>query len=780
MKKEYNETALEYFHENWLKGLPVPKDALEQMEEAGLLTKGSSIVSLDSGISKPNPYIINPSQADSGREDVRGAGSIQFSRLDESYSYDGVTRDNFEKLFDYAPFKNSGKEILKKDWLPESTVYHKDDFYNWVNSITFDGFQNRIDYNKFNLYRQQAYQWLCEYDYESNYRSQRDKNEFRQREFNRKKANSLYSANKMLYMQDGSIGDGIVPFIAEAAQEIVLYLLDSNYSGVATKGRQIGFSTIFGFWGANKISHYKNYFLKYIAIDEEKTEEIFNDKIKYAYSNFDDMYRFYTDDDGKIKDLAINNRDNLLRLGKKTSKGDISGQNSRIKVEAPTVYAINGGSPQAAFVDEAMAIPILSRMLKEQRPTMFAKDPRTGRMEIKRMLWMFSTGGVEDRSQKIFEAEVMSIIKRWKKKDFGGGMIPLFFDWTARPGITPRIYLNEMEEYYSKEGPEAESSRVQFHQHYPQSLEDVFLSSNATLLSIKYITERLNTCWSLDESIKPEVGYFEPVFDISSPNPEGSYLPYKITGAKFVKSDDAVMDPSKKCVTIFLHPENTWRYRYYAGTDPTHSVNATSEMSTSVWDEFYKTLAATVSVDHIDYKERFLQCALMSLYYHHDGAPCPELVEKNIGTAYCGFKESIMLDSNLILTSELPDLYRSSTDKHGYGIDKKRGEKKKNIINAMYELYSVYGPRIFIAKFWYQHKTFVKKITRSGEESYGPANGELYRDDALDSSTFSYICRKCFPGVEPIETSSEDSTRLASSGSLSRFYYDENYNLRVI
>ena len=106
MKKEYNETALEYFHENWLKGLPVPKDALEQMEEAGLLTKGSSIVSLDSGISKPNPYIINPSQADSGREDVRGAGSIQFSRLDESYSYDGVTRDNFEKLFDYPPFKH--------------------------------------------------------------------------------------------------------------------------------------------------------------------------------------------------------------------------------------------------------------------------------------------------------------------------------------------------------------------------------------------------------------------------------------------------------------------------------------------------------------------------------------------------------------------------------------------------------------------------------------------------------------------------------------------------
>lgn len=779
MPRKYNDTALAYYHENWLKGLPIPPDALPQLEEAGLIDKAVSIKGTESVMPKPKPYIMKGVEEEQ-RVDVKSeTGGIQFNNLDESYSYDGVSRNNFEKLFDYAPFKNDGQKIEKSIWVPESTVHHADEFYEFISSITFDKFQNRKEYDKLNLYRKQAYQWLCEYRSETDCRTQSAKNELRQLEFSRKRENSLYALNKMLYLQDGSFEDGRVPFIAEPAQEIILYMLDCGYSGVATKGRQIGFSSVFGGWASNKICHYNNYFLKYIAIDEEKTEEIFADKIKYAYSNFDDMYRYYTAPDGKIKDLAINNSDNFLRIGIKNSKGDISGQNSRIKVEPPTVYAINGGSPQAAFVDEAMAIRILSRMLKEQRPTMYAKDPKTGRMEIKRMLWMFSTGGVEDRSQKIFEAEVMSIVKRWKKKDFGGGMVPLFFDWTARPGITPRIYLNEMEEYYSKEGPEAEASRIQFHQHYPQSLEDVFLSSNSTLMSIKYITERLNTCWSLDERLKPVVGKFEPIYDHSSPTEEGAYLPYKVIGARFVEGTKDDENPNNKCVTIFLHPEDNWMHRYYAGTDPTQSVNASSDMSTSIWDELYKTLAATVNVAHIDYKQRFLQCALMSLYYKNTkGEVPPELVEKNIGTAYVSFKEGLRLDNNLVLTAELPDLYKSKTDKYGYGIDKRRGEKKRNIINAMYELFDVYGDRIFIDKYWYQHKTYVREITKSGEESYGPANQELYRDDALDSATFSYICRKCFPGLEPVAIEQKESQARSLSGGLSRYYYDKDYRLR--
>ena len=53
------------------------------------------------------------------------------------------------------------QKISKEDWMPESLTRHSDAFFNWINSITYGYFPNKLEYDKFELYKAQAYRWMA-------------------------------------------------------------------------------------------------------------------------------------------------------------------------------------------------------------------------------------------------------------------------------------------------------------------------------------------------------------------------------------------------------------------------------------------------------------------------------------------------------------------------------------------------------------------------------------------------------------------------------------------
>lgn len=656
----------------------------------------------------------------------------------------------------------SGKkiEISRTDWAPKSVNEHEQDFIEWIDSINA-GFATRGNYRKFNLYCQQAYQWIAENDSLSNYLDYEDRENYKDREIERCAENTLYFLNRYLKLKESTLAAGTRDYKAMEAQVILIYLFDCGYSVYLGKPRQIGATSTLGGCAIAKTMFKRNHFMKFVTESDTKGMEIFEDKIKYPFSEFPEWMR----------DESRNDSGHKIVLGTKDKKGDRGGTNSNIDVVAPSKTAVSGGTPQVAFIDEAGNISILTQIIEDARPTSFGLNEKTGKMERMRQIFVWGTGGEMERGGKAFERELMNAMKAWKERRFALGVVPLFFDWTSRPGITQEIYDQEKEVAYSKEGAEAEASRILFRQQYPSCIEDMFVTSAGTLVSQEYIATNLNRIFKTKAVMKPKYGYFEPIYG-EIEQPEGSDVPFNIIGANFIPL--SVGDP-RASVTIFQEPKQGWRDRYFQGTDPIASDTGLSNMASSIWDNYYKTISAVVNYRISDYREVFLQTMLLGVYYDWEkGVGVPELIEANIGTAYKEYKTNKGRFDTLVFNTELPDQLKVGNNSgNQVGVDNK-GARNKIIINLLTELILAFGEKIYIEIFWLQLKTFVSKATAKGNETWGPIDRKIYKDDVLFSSVFSYICAQCFPLLKPhkMEDDNKDKPKFISA-----LDYDKNYNI---
>ena len=99
------------------------------------------------------------------------------------------------------------------------------------------------EWKLFNEYRRQAYSWINANYHISNNWTYDQKVEFVQKERARCLTNSLYLANKHLWLKDSDdVFSGEIKFKAWTAQEVVLFLMDLGLSLIIAKLRQIGFS----------------------------------------------------------------------------------------------------------------------------------------------------------------------------------------------------------------------------------------------------------------------------------------------------------------------------------------------------------------------------------------------------------------------------------------------------------------------------------------------------------------------------------------------------------
>jgi hypothetical protein len=631
------------------------------------------------------------------------------------------------------------EEIQVSEWMPASTTEHTKEFIDWISSINIYGFSKRKSYTLLNLYRQQAYTWISENKSLSDFDDEGEREDYMLSEIGRCRDNTLYFANKYGYYKDGNAENGEAKFIAAKAHEIMFYLNDAGYSQAITKGRQMAATTTQMICDLKDVVFKRNYFMKFITEDKEKAQEIFEDKLKFPFSKLPEWMR----------PSVLNDRENFFKIGIRDEKGDREGVNSSIRVVAPKTTAISGGAPNKAKIDEAGNIGILSKMIEDQRPTMLWYNPATKKIQVKRQLIFWGTGGELEKGGKAFETEFMAIWNAWQENNFSSCIVPIFFDWTARPGIKQEDYDREKKVAYSKVGPEAKESIVKFHQTMPITLSDVFKTTGKTLVDEEFISSNKRRISDAFVSFNKEGksltkrGFFEPIYDESQPNNEHAYLPFKIIDANFIPTED--FDP-RATVTIFMEPNKKWVNRYFQGTDPIMSDSGVSEFASAIWDKSGKTIPAIVSFRSNDPNEAYLQSTLLGLYYDvskYGKTSVKELIESNIGPPYTQFKKTHGFEDCMIINTELPDYLVNHSNKNtGIGIDNKN-PRTSIIINKLHEMISGYANYIYIERIFTQLETFVCTMTASGNETWGPSNKKYFRDDILFACVYAYICGEC-------------------------------------
>jgi len=636
-------------------------------------------------------------------------------------------------------WRTNYQEVRFDEWQDQwSILDYPDDFWKWVNSIN-TSFQKMVYLRPFERYVMQAHYWLHN-DRTTiyNYQSREDQIAYIEREKIRS-ANTLYFANKYGWLKDGNAPTGEVKFDAFPAQEVVFYLLDLYISMLIAKGRQIGMTSALSISGIKEVNIRKNYFLKYIACDKEKTLEIFNDKFKDGFSIFASHYPWFASS-------FLADAKNEIKTGVKTEKGRVKGRNSRILVDTPSKNAINGGSPQRSMIDEIGLIDngSFSPMLNEGRPTLYMFNPENGKLELRRQVIGWGTGGDMEKGGGAMEVEFRAALEAWKDKDYSHAMIPLFFDWTARPGATKENYEAEKRFYYRKAEKEKDPNQIiQFHQAWPSSIDDVFMRNSKTLVDREVIVSNIDIVLELMSRDEIQFGYFEPIYDTANKYHENFIVPHPIVGARFVPTQD-LADPR---TTAFISRKPArWKHRYFQGIDPINSETGKSKFASTIWDKHLGEVSSGVFYRERRYQNCYIQALLQKIYYGHThGRGVMTLIENNIGDDLYNTWDSLGWSVDIIANIALPHHFRSrgsGTTMKWWGISN-RTNTAGNIIGATVDLLQAYPKGIRNLWFWHNMKTFVEKELNQSqthrETRWQAQNKDIDFDDQIFSTTFSYI-----------------------------------------
>lgn len=630
------------------------------------------------------------------------------------------------------------KAIKREDWYPNwERPYVDDEFREWILSF-YDGFDKKKKYWRFELYKKHAAQ-LIESDEIEDYEHYEDQIAYIIKETNKCAANTLYGVNKYGWIKEGNDEDaGEIKFTAEESQEILAFIQDLDLSYILGKGRQIGATTFSTLSIINKINVKKNYFIKYIANSDEKGMEIFNDKIKDGFSLFASKYPWFASS-------ILNDSTKMLRLGKKSTKGKVTGRNSKIQLNTPSKNAINGGSPQEVYVDEIGLIDNMSfsPMLNEGRPTQYMYNPKTKKLELKRKLYCWGTGGEMGKGGSQMESEFRAALEAFKNKDYSYGLVPIFFNWRARPGVTIEIYKAEKKRLYRKAEIEKDDSHiVQFHQAYPDTIDDVFMRNHKTFIPKDVIHAGMMRTINLNNSGKVKYGYFKPLYDYTVKYPETFKIPYKIIGATFVETS-GISDPLTTCF-IAGEPKK-WLYRYFQGIDPINSETGKSKFSSVIWDKVDACDVSGVFYREQDYQLCYIQSILQRLYFGcGDPTSIEWLLENNIGDDMFNFADNLgfVKNNKPVPQMALPPYMRNKSAGKWWGISNKT-HSSSAIFSYMKELSDAYHRNINAQWFFAQAKTFVEKDVSSAsgqrETRWQAQNKEVDYDDYLFAITFAYI-----------------------------------------
>ena len=683
-------------------------------------------------------------------------------------------KDDFA-VSEFVKVRKHMKAVTKADWTIENVFEIPPDVYKMIMTINqgWQYFQKTDGWDRFNMYRQQAYGWMQD-DFKYDPNAPMDiQLAFVKAERERCLENSLYLLNKYMWLKDPDDKiKGETKFKAWKSQEALLFFIDLGLSLMVGKLRQIGLTTVIGGLMGLRTMLSKNFYCKMCAQKGDKSEEIFDAKIKFPISKMEPF----------MKPTIANWATEKVRFGYTGGKGESASTESIFEVCAPAVDAINGGTPAVTLLDEIGYMKLFGSIMEQGRPTMFKYDPVKNVMKMTKQVIAWGTGGSISSSGSDMEVEWKAAKVALQLRNFRHGIIPLFLNYYCKPGHDDKFYLQEKEYYYAKKKePGKTDPRIAFHQSFPITEDDMFLQSANTVISIAQINlqiERINKKIAAEKLVERR-GYFEPIYNTEKPRGESAYVPYEIIGARFVPADESMIneDSPFACISIYDMPE-PFRNRYYKGTDPIVTSSGHSRFSTTIKDKKHgKRTAAKMNYKSEDYRYEYLQSLLLNLYYspEYGGRKLgiDELLEFNVGGEYYNFCRDLgyggIFTGNKMLSSNL------QTSTMDIGISKK-GHNATAIVNRLEEMLIETASQIDSIDFWIQCKTFVKKETPTGFK-YEPENKKIHWDDEIDSETYAYIAIECFQHM-PITALNSQSMNYKEKSKL-KYYYDANYNLRI-
>jgi|GEM_PF-6712999 hypothetical protein len=627
------------------------------------------------------------------------------------------------------------------------------EFWEWINSIN-SGFQNRIGYSKYNIYRQQYQQWMEEKDDITGYSTIEGKKAYAKKLIGRFRNNSLYYLDKIHAYRKKGTTTGFSRYISLDAQKIFAFLIDSEYNLEIGKARQIWFTTTAFGIALCKTLYNKSFQAILVTSDGSKAEKTFNEKCKEPYYNIP----YYL----KPKKLA---EDTKTTIGFHKKRHEQEGGGSLIAILPPSDTVFNAYSPNLAFVDEQGLIDCIDGMIGNWEPTMKQYSHELNKRVRAGQICLWGTSDV--KNNPAFQHVFMNYYNRWMEMDFSGRMVPLFLNVFARAGMTEKEYQEEYDKAYRTQGVKRDDAIRMFHQSYPKVIEDMWMNTADTIIPLTEINRHIERCNMVKADNMCKYGYMTPILDSAQKRTDD--VGYKIVGANFVQTNDAA-DP-RNTVFIYRDPEKFWKHRYYKGTDPIAGMQGTSDFATAIWDEELHTVCAGMAWRSTNHKYVFLQSLLLGLWYD---PMIPELVEINVGQNYFDYCDDKGFGRLFIPNTALHPEFQSDVT---IGIRKSRGNIPQHLASNLFLMLDQYAGNIWTPKLFTQLRTYVKKEVKNPSSGsidiYKVDDARFNKDDFIDACNYAFLCANgtyIYKKPKFIQATEMKKRKF-------RYEFDENYNM---
>jgi hypothetical protein len=641
-----------------------------------------------------------------------------------------------------------GKEITKKDWLPEGAPEEVTDELRRFVLSGIPRFDKLVAYEPFWLYCEQARRWGPTANKMEDMLTDAQQEAYSEQEFWRADENKLYACDSYAYIKDDSVASGMRKYYASTPQALLLFAKDCGFSFGLLKGRQAAItSTLIA--AAVVTAMVKPSYKGAMVVDKVDTGKgLMKEKFKPTLQMLPDWWK----PDPEQSEPIWNPMSVVIDFEKQTSKVEKRRYSASFDLfPSSDSQSVNSNTPSEVYYDEAQKTDSLADIIGEVRPTQMAEV--NGELKVVRQQFYWGTGGTGSMSGA-FQADWQALYEALQAGEDTGGWLVFFFDAFCRPYMDEKTLRKRYSEYMrgSKvvevKGKTPEQKRALFGAHYPMSPQDCFMGTDMSVVPQIMIKKFRDSIYELPDDAKPVAGWLEPVFDETKPMPAGSFLPFALKDAMFKKGR---IDDYKMPVKVFRKPVRGWKDRYFMGTDPIQSDSGQSMMSSSILDAaavqhkvgsntlYIPTLAAISNHRSNKSRNTFMQSVLLGVIYRNWGElKCPELLEIEQGQSYAAFQEEAYINTydSLIDRAELPGLF--SGGQHHKGVSMKKDRKSRAHAKLIEMIYDI-GPYIKFIEFWNQLQNIQTIERQDGSIDWHTKDVRSTNDDIVFSSLYAFM-----------------------------------------
>ena len=677
---------------------------------------------------------------------------------------------------DTDPWRNV--DIKRHHWRPPLGQSHIFDaeFRSFVLS-PIPRFDQLMPYVPFFLYLEQARRWNEETkDVEVTDLDADEAQVFTQREYVRMTENSWYALLRYVRIREDTGAEGRkYGDTAGAPQAYLCFLIDRGNSFILLKGRQAAITTTVMAVLSVMMLMRNNWTGVLLTDDKTKTgEDLFDKKVLSTLKLMPEwISQDYTWDRQSKDNATIDFRDDNTKASRRQNFSDL------MLLSSDDSQAVNSKSPTITAYDEAQNIANFGKLIGEVSSTQDANIGGVLMLIRQQLAW--GTGTSNPVGKGVFLSQWRSTYKAFEAGEATEGWVPLFFDWTCRPGADLDWYLRRRAVAINKYRYENDRSALAiFASACPSHPDDAFMQNDKSVIPTAVIKKHRDRLLGMQDTDRPILGIFKPIYsnDPKKATKQDGYAdhPAYIEGVEFIEAKTSY-EMLKAPVKLYLKPHNNWLDRNFQGTDPIQAATGRSMFASVIWDSvgfffdgrkgeccgvtyphFHPAMACVLNGRTHDPKEMFTQSILMGMYYRNHGQrACKELVEWNQGQHYIEYKQFDWIDQtrSLVGRMELPPGYLSRRlndssgaahiNQYGFVTD---ARTKGRMLTDLEDLVYNHGHNIRFLDFW-QQLAECELEEKDGKKTWGTKDSDQFNDDIVVASVLAKICRDCFADRKP-------------------------------